>query len=1124
MKSRLFTSVLAAWALSGSGVFAQNGAATRPNIIFVLADDLGYGDIGVFFQNLRQANSVRSEPWHFTPQIDTIANQGVQLRGHYCPAPVCAPSRASLLLGVHQGHANVRDNQFDKALEDNHNIATVLKGAGYATALIGKWGLQGGGGNPTAWPAYPTKRGFDYYFGYVRHGDGHEHYPKEGTYQGAREVWDQDTEVSSQLDKSYTADLFAARAKKWIVDQKAANPTQPFFLFLAFDTPHATIELPTQAYPAGGGLTGGLQWLGTPGHIINTASGTVDSYYHPDYANATWDNDNNPATVEQPWPDVNKRYATSVRRIDDALGDLVQTLKDLGVDDDTLIVFTSDNGVSNESYLTQSFVPNFFNSFGPFDGIKRDTWEGGIRVGAIARWPAGIPANRVNESPSQFQDWLPTFADLAGVPPPARTDGVSLLPTLSGEGTQPPSTVYVEYYEGGNTPSYSEFQSTKRGRARNQMQAIRQGDYVGVRYNISSQATDFEIYNVVTDPEELTNLASSQTALQQEFKNKVLRLRRPNTSAARPYDSEYVPPLKPYPVTNGVEQRIYAKAFPWVPKLDTIAPDSISAASHPDLSLQPWSTDFAVLYSGYISVPADGDYTFYSTADSGSLLRIHDATVVDAGYANTGGSEVSGTIRLKAGKHPFRFYYAHGSGTPSLSLQWSSASITRQAIPDSAYYRDGVGAPVPPTAVNDSVRTTQGSEITIQVLENDVDDGGPSPLSIQSITPPQRGVASIVDGAIRYTPAAGFLGQDSFSYTISDGEDVSTAQVKVDVAYADGTYWFPFNQLSGTSSSEAGGASNATLRGFANDPAQWVDGRYNRGLDLDGVDDYLTIDGFEGVLGANPRTISAWVKTTAATTGDKPIVAWGVNSNSNKWTFLMNAAGRLRLEVTGGWVVGTRLINDGQWHHVAASFSNDGTPTTLDVKLFVDGTPEAITTSQSVAINTTSSGEVKIGADVQNRYWKGQIDEVRVYNRALTAAEILAQAQSGDTTSLAWQRRYFGNEAVNWILDDDNDGRPRLQEYAFGTQPQLASVSPIALVIPDDSGGKLRATFPRRRAGTHNLSYQVEVSNDLVNWSGVTAHEVGSTPRDGEFDDVTYEATAPTNSDKLFVRVRVTTP
>jgi arylsulfatase A-like enzyme len=273
----------------------------------------------------------------------------MKLTDHYCPAPVCAPSRASLMLGVHQGHANVRDNQFDKALENNHTLASVLKAAGYITAIIGKWGLQGKGKNLAEWPAYPTKRGFDYYFGYIRHSDGHEHYPKEGTHRGAKQVWDNSREVSAELDKCYTSDLWAARAKKWIMDQHATNAAQPFFIYLAFDTPHAAIELPTQAYPSGSGAHGGLQWLGENGHMINTATGKVDSWMDPDYANATWDNDRNPKTPEVPWPNVYKRYATAVRRIDNCVGDVLQLLRDLHLDHNTMVIFSSDNGPSKES-------------------------------------------------------------------------------------------------------------------------------------------------------------------------------------------------------------------------------------------------------------------------------------------------------------------------------------------------------------------------------------------------------------------------------------------------------------------------------------------------------------------------------------------------------------------------------------------------------------------------------------------------------------------------------------------------------------------------------------------------------------------------------------------------------
>ncbi|MGZ4963891.1 MAG: sulfatase-like hydrolase/transferase, partial [Limisphaerales bacterium] len=235
-------------------------SSSKPNIVFILTDDLGFGDVGTFFQHFRKEQNDHSKPWQNTPNLDRMADEGIKLTDHYCPAPVCAPSRSSLMLGVHQGHANVRDNQFDKALENNHTLATVMKAAGYKTAAFGKWGLQGKGNNPASWPAYPTKRGFDYYFGYVRHRDGHEHYPKEGLYRETKQVWDNDHEISAELDKCYTADLWTARAKKWIMDEQATNAAQPFFVYLAFDTPHAVLELPTQAYPGGSGAKGGLQW------------------------------------------------------------------------------------------------------------------------------------------------------------------------------------------------------------------------------------------------------------------------------------------------------------------------------------------------------------------------------------------------------------------------------------------------------------------------------------------------------------------------------------------------------------------------------------------------------------------------------------------------------------------------------------------------------------------------------------------------------------------------------------------------------------------------------------------------------------------------------------------------
>jgi arylsulfatase A-like enzyme len=484
-------------------------AARRPNIIFILCDDMGYGDLGVLYQNSRAPGLPREK----TPNLDAFAAEGMQLREHYCPAPICAPSRASLLLGVHQGHANVRDQQFDKALEDNHTLGTVLQAAGYATAAIGKWGLGGddeGGTTPAEWPAYPTRRGFDYFFGYERHGDGHDHYPKEAPYSNhSKQCYDGDINITPMLDKCYTTDLFTARAKKWIIDHLQTHPDQPFFLYLAFDTPHSVYELPTQAYPPGGGLRGGLQWLDRPGHMITTANGQVDSYVYPEYARATYDDDHNPATPEVPWPEVFQRFASGIRRIDDAVGDLKKLLQDLNIETNTLVIFTSDNGPTIEDalHLKRRYAADFFDNFGPMDGIKRDSFEGGIRMPALVRWPGKVPAGTTNFAPSQFQDWMQTLADLAGLPAPARTDGVSLVPTLTGHGRQRPSTVYVEYFDPSSTPNYAEFEPAHRQRLRNQMQVIGLDGYQGVRYDIGSQTDNFEIYDALHDPKEATNLA-----------------------------------------------------------------------------------------------------------------------------------------------------------------------------------------------------------------------------------------------------------------------------------------------------------------------------------------------------------------------------------------------------------------------------------------------------------------------------------------------------------------------------------------------------------------------------------------------------------------------------------------
>lgn len=674
--------------------------AAPPNIIFILCDDLGFGDTGPSFQNSRAAKNDRSIPAFATPQLDRFVAEGAQLRNHYCAAPVCAPSRASLLLGQTQGHANVRDNQFDKALANNHTLGTVLKSAGYATAAIGKWGLQGRadgkantpseegaetttGGDASKWPAYPTKRGFDFYYGYVRHIDGHFHYPKEDK----REVWENDKEVSAGLDLCYTTDLFTARAKKWITDHHAAHAAQPFFLYLAYDTPHAKLQLPPSPYPAGSGLKGGLQWTGRPGAMINSATGSVDGWMDPALAGTTWDHDKNPATPEVPWPDVQRRYAADVQRIDTAIGDLGQLLKDLGLDDNTLVVFTSDNGPSRESYLKEAYEPTFFAGYGAFDGIKRDTLEGGVREPAFVRWPGRVPAGRVSKTPTGLWDWLATFAEVAGVTAPASSDGVSLLPTLTGRGAQRPSTLYIEYFNNVKTPAYQEFSAAHRGHIRQQMQTVQVDGYVGVRYNIKSADDAFEIYDVEKDPQQAHDLAAEPAlaSLQARMKARVLQVRRPDAGAKRPYDNAPVPAgTAPAGLSEGkLAVATYEGKWPWVPEFRPLTPASRVMADKIDPSVCGAKDNVGAAFKGWFHATTEGDYSFHVTSDGGAEVFLHEARVIDDDFARTG-AEASGTIKLAAGWHPIRIYYRHATGARALTVDFTSPAGKRERLAGTA--------------------------------------------------------------------------------------------------------------------------------------------------------------------------------------------------------------------------------------------------------------------------------------------------------------------------------------------------------------------------------------------------------------------------------------------------------
>lgn len=1108
---------------------SSQAAAPKPNIIFVLTDDMGYGDLGVFYQNSRNFAVNRNLPAFVTPQIDALASSGMRLTRHYCPAPVCAPSRASLMLGVHQGHANVRDNQFDKELTNNHTIASVLKQAGYATANIGKWGLQGGSG----FPGHPQNRGFDHFFGYLAHEDGHLHYPKE---EGAQ-IHDGFTDVTAQLDKCYSTDLLTARAKKWINERHTAEPQTPFFLYLAYTAPHARLDVPTQAYPPGGGLTGGVQWTGTAGAAINTASGTINSWIHPDYATATWDNDSNPATAEVAWPDYAKRHATMIRRIDDAMADLRSLLADLNIANNTLIVFTSDNGPHNEAGSGGSYTynPTFFRSYAGMDGIKRDMWEGGVRMPAIVNWPAGIAAGSQSASPSQFQDWMPTFAELAGLPKPERSDGVSLLPTLTGSGTQQTGIIYSEYNFGGSTPNYKDFEGNHI-LTRGQMQMLQFGNFKGVRYNTTSHADDFRIYNVATDPKEITDLSGQAgVPTQQQFKDRVLQVRRVGGGASRPYDSDPVPGVTPAQVTVGLDYRAYEMPSTYVPDWEReTAAASGNTTNGPDLSLRSRNADIGLFFSGYLQVPAEGDYTFYLSTDTAAFVRLHEAQLIDADFGYVAGSEVnSGTIKLKAGRHPVRIYYRHGSSaTHTLSLQWSGPGLAKQPIPSAAFYREGQAVAVPPTATADIVSTS--GPALIDVLANDLDDGQPAALAITGISTPKHGTAALEGGSVRYIPAAGFLGEDRFDYSVTDGQDTRSASVTVTVLPATNLIWLPLNETEGTTVHDAFNQAIGTLNDFP--PAPWTTGKLGNALSFDGSDDRVTLGGKKGVTGTAARTVCFWMNANAnQVAGSRPtMISWGAaNGGATGTRFDIN------LNHTNGYKLRSEFNNAGVnfttasrsdlrgvgWVHCAIVVPTSGTVS--QIQGYIDGvlatTSMEPANSSTVAINTTPTNDIAIGRisdGTAARGFGGLIDDVRIYPRALDAAEVAALASATANADLRnrWFFRHSGNPSptpADWNSDLDGDLFNAALEFALGGNPTTpdSTITPFLGELPARS-----FSFNRRRDSV--VSYIPETSASMASgsWSSLGGATVSNHPTLADFEVVTVPL--PT-TDPCFVRLRV---
>ncbi len=750
--------------LAVAGGYLQ--AAERPNIILILVDDMGWGDL-----SWNQAPAVRRKtPSIMTPQLKRLADEGVQLTRHYTSAPVCAPARASLFGGVHQGHAEVvRNNSFDAALENSHTLASVLKQAGYATALIGKWGIGGGaegGGTPTTSGAWPTTRGFDYFFGYNNHIAGHRHYPKEDpsvdpdTHVNA--VWDGNEVITDKLDNCYSTDLFTARAKKWIVDTHKAAPGKPFFLALTLIAPHARLAVPSVPYPEKGGLKGGVQWIGEPGHMINTAEGDWDTFINPEYREA-WtdyakhryvepaDRKKKPVIPENKLMSA-RRHATMVTRIDDAVGDIMQLIRDLKLEQKTFLVFLSDNGPHDEEGSVRGTAdhpapvqdPSFFRSYGPLDGIKRDALEGGLRVPALVWAPGLVKRGSVVTRPGQFHDWMATFADLAGVPAPMRCDGVSLMPSLRGEGRkQQKGIVYSEYSYGGKVPRFPDFAKNKIDRPRGEQQVIFFADpgskkgtprwLKAIRTGMKTGEEDFEIYDVLTDTHEEKNIASRYASLQPQLKKSVLWNRRAYDYARDPgagrrnnacngsrfYDSLLVPANTPTGKTeSGLVMRTVKTDCPWVPAFDTLREaahaESKVVADPNEVELPAGSvTEF----KGYIDVPQEHkNWHFYLTLSEApgtkAYIKMHNFQLIDAdmNYKPGATADVSSAantverlddktgkkgIPLEKGLHEVTITVVQGASAPGkMKLEWhipGKEVPKRETIP-AASFRHAVTA------------------------------------------------------------------------------------------------------------------------------------------------------------------------------------------------------------------------------------------------------------------------------------------------------------------------------------------------------------------------------------------------------------------------------------------------
>ncbi len=426
---------------NSSMVLAENlKTVSRPNVIYILCDDLGYGELG--YNGQKKIN---------TPELDELSSKGMIFRNHYCANAVSAASRCGLMTGKHPGHALVRanspgfpDGQFPLP-ENSETLGKLMQRAGYTTACIGKWGLgaYSNSGNP-------NKQGFNHFFGYTDQVLAHEYYPSY--------LWRNGEKVNLNKDgkhTDYSHDLFTKEAFKFINE----NKNKPFFLYLAYTIPHVKYQVPDLA-----------------------------QYKDKD------------------WPENMKIHAAMTSRMDGDVGNLVRLLRKLGLEENTLIIFNSDNGAHGQFGSLE-----FFKTSGELRDKKRSMYEGGVRSPSFAYWPGKVPAGTVSNHLSAFWDILPTLSELTGEPVKGQTDGISMLPTLLGKDKKQKQHEYL-YWE--------IYESKPRC-------AVKYKNWKGVVLDMR-KGLDIELYNTEIDESETRNLAEQNPEIVEKIKGFMIESHVPN--------------------------------------------------------------------------------------------------------------------------------------------------------------------------------------------------------------------------------------------------------------------------------------------------------------------------------------------------------------------------------------------------------------------------------------------------------------------------------------------------------------------------------------------------------------------------------------------------------------------